>query len=75
MLRLKHKKRKDLTVGLDTADPCPFCAEHTDLILDYWTTEDSEVCRSWIECGSCDASGPDADDPKGAVEAWNRRDL
>ncbi|WP_088925853.1 Lar family restriction alleviation protein [Burkholderia multivorans] len=45
--------------------PCPFCGSDSVFMLG------GSYC---VQCGNCGAEGPwNDDDPKVAIDAWNRR--
>lgn len=46
--------------------PCPFCGGAARLVK--WIRPEK-----WVDCTECEAEGPVADTPEGAIAAWNRR--
>lgn len=62
--------------------PCPFCGADGDgLSVQVDRCVDTDESYAWVECGSCEASGPvaetlaeDLDNPEElAIKAWNER--
>lgn len=50
---------------------CPFCGTMPFMDCGFLGEEDRDVF--WVECGSCKAIGPEAEDRGKAEDLWNTR--